>query len=77
MADLPIIGSFGLALQDAPLDDTVITEIETHLLMTNTLANPLNAPGALGGVSAKHAMQPLDMYRVENILRRLQPIARR
>ena len=77
VADLPIVGFFALAFQDAPLDDAVLGDVEADFLVADALAVSLGVTGALGGVIAKDAVQPLDVHRVHNILDGLQPIARR
>ena len=77
MADFPVVGLFGFAFQNAPLDNAVFGDIETDPLMINTLAFEFAAAAPLGGVVTKYAMQPFDMHGIYEYFRPSAPNCRR
>src|SRR5881394_395727 len=64
-------------LENPPLDDAVVRQIEGDLHVADALALSFGPAGPVGGEVAEHAVQPFDVNRIEDILRRLQPMASR
>jgi hypothetical protein len=67
MADLPIVGILAFAFQETPLDNAVLGYVKRDFLVANSFAPTFDLARPLGRITTEHAVQPLDMHRVENV----------